>query len=186
MANADPLYTPPSVQNHAPKPPGILPRHAQAWVLGGIALVMVLVIAFYGKNPPRERATSPGTPTSAVIEPNEARIQEYRARIDEQARKLLAEQAQLAQARQAFGATPAASGVMAATPPNPGAPPNDRSSFGYQPASAPTRDRNWIEADKAARSYQSLFASNLALSYRAGAQASRQEKSSVRPPEAPA
>ena len=48
MANTDPSYTPPSVQNHSPQPPGILPRNAQAWVLGGIALVMVLVIAFSG------------------------------------------------------------------------------------------------------------------------------------------
>lgn len=185
MTNADPPYTPPPVENHAPKPPGILPRNAQAWVLGGIALVMVLVIAFSGKNSPKERAAASGSTTSAVIDPNDARIQEYRTRIDEQARKLLAEQAQLAQARQAFGAPPAASGVMSAAPSNPGIPSSGRSSVGYQPAAPPARDRNWIETDKATRNYQSLFASNLALSYRAETATSKKDTSSVRAPEVP-
>src|SRR5216683_1543810 len=85
------------------KPPGILPRNTQAWVLIGLALLMVGVIALSGKNPPKTRVDPPLQPP---LDPNAARIQEYQKRIEEQARKLQAEQAQLAGAQQAVGVSP--------------------------------------------------------------------------------
>jgi type IV secretory pathway VirB10-like protein len=158
----------PTVQNRAPKPPGILPRNAQAWVIGGIALLMVSVIALSGRNQPKGRKDStPAVPT--VVDPSAARIQEYRARIEEQARKLAAEQAQLAQTKQTLGPTSSTSAAAAAVPfgnqTYPAQPP-----LTYQPYPPPSRERSWVESEKEKRNYQSLFASNVALSYRKDAQ----------------
>jgi type IV secretory pathway VirB10-like protein len=75
-------------------PPGVVPRHLQQWVLVGIALVMVGILAFSG-SPPKPRATVVPSPAAAVIDPNQQRIEEYQRRIQEQAQRLLAEQAQL-------------------------------------------------------------------------------------------
>ena len=99
----------PTVQKKAAPPPGILPTNAQAWFLGGISLLMVLVILFSGGRDSKR----PSTPTPAVsaTDPSEARIQEYRARIEEQARRLAAEQAQLAVTKQAVGFPPNVSGA---------------------------------------------------------------------------
>src|SRR5437868_11214639 len=89
----------PQVQDKRTPPPGILPKNTQAWILTGIAVVMIAVIALSGKNAP-PRASQPAA--SAVVDPNAARIQEYQKRIEEQTRKLQVEQAQLAQSRQAL------------------------------------------------------------------------------------
>src|SRR6266852_3328532 len=96
MANNDSQTTPP-VQNKTSLPPGVLPRHAHAWLIGGIAVVMSIVIAFSGNNTPKEKKDK--APPLSATDPNQARIQEYRARIEEQARKLAQEQAQLAQTK---------------------------------------------------------------------------------------
>src|SRR5712691_2224644 len=92
-----------TVPDKGVRPPGILPRNAQAWVIGGISLLMVIVIAFSGRKEPKEPSTVSKVQASATLDPNEARIQEYRARIEEQARKLTAEQSQLVQTKQTYG-----------------------------------------------------------------------------------
>src|SRR5882672_7980713 len=106
---AETPYTPPPISNQAPKPPGILPRHAQGLAIGGIALVMVLAIAFSGGKAPKERIAVP--PALAVTAPDEARLRDYRARIELQMQKLAAEQA-----RQSAAEHPT-SGFMASAPP---------------------------------------------------------------------
>jgi len=150
-------YSAPAVRDSASKPPGILPRATSPLVIGGVALLMVLVIALTGRNAPKERTPS-ATPASAIVDPNEARIREYRARIDEQAKKLAIEQAQWAQTRRGLE------------------PLNPASASPSGPASAPVvygaagRDVDPIQADRRKREYESLFASNIALSYRPNGQ----------------
>jgi len=140
----------------------VLPKNTQTYIIIGIAVLMVGAIAFSGAGtPPRNSATAAAKAPTAV-DPNWARIQDYRNRIDEQARKLADEQAKLEQAKQAFGMPPA----VATTQMNP--------SPGYayptyqQPEPRPELkpEKSSIEADKEKREYQSLFASNVALSYR--------------------
>src|SRR5205807_4712584 len=80
---------------------------------------------------------------------------EYRARIEEQARRLAAEQAQLAVTKEAVGFSPSTSGSV----PAPYATP-------VGSAYAPPPEKTWIELDREKREYQSRFASNVALSYR--------------------
>ena len=87
------------------KPLGILPKNTQAMVIAGIAAVMVGAIAFSGLCP--KTTTKPTLLSSAGVNPDQSRIAEYRQRLDEQARKLAAEQAQFLQSKQQFGAAAA-------------------------------------------------------------------------------
>jgi len=145
--------TPAMVENRAAKPLGILPKNTQAMVIAGIAAVMVGAIAFSGSGAPKTTA-KPTSPSGAVVDPSQSRIAEYRQRLDEQARKLAAEQAQFLQSKQQFAA---------ATGTEPGA---------SSTVPAGRADENSIENDRKRRAYLSLFASNVALSYRKDSQPS--------------
>jgi len=150
--------TPPTVQNKTSLPPGVIPRHAQTLVIGGLAASMVGVIAFSGSNVPKEKPIK--TQTISVTDPSQARIQEYRARIEEQARKLTKEQEQLAQVK--ASASPMPEGVAA---------PADRRAYEYSRSGAYATaqiapQKSWIEQDREKRTYESLYTSNIALSYR--------------------
>jgi len=161
------LPTPSQVQDKRQKPPGILPRNTQAWVLSGLALLMVAVIALSGNNAPRQRGSSPSTPSSPpVLDANSARIQEYQRRIEEQARRLHLEQAQLTRTQQSLGMAPhAPTGSLPSTYPNQNNPPYPRGAELRYPGAEPNPD-NSIQMEKKKREYQSLFTSNIALSYR--------------------
>lgn len=144
------------------RPPGILPRNTQAKVLGGVAVLMVLALTFSGSPSPKAGKTADSPASQPTMNVNPARIQEYRARIEEQTRKLALEQAQLAQTKEALGlsAQPqqihhrddAVTGGDASRP-DPPMPPV-------------TAERNWKADELARREFQSFFASNVALSYR--------------------
>jgi type IV secretion system protein VirB10 len=81
-------------------PPGVVPRHLQQWVLIGVALVMVGILAVSGP-PAKPRATAAPSPAAATVDANQARIEDYQRRIQEQAQRLAAEQAQLELTKQA-------------------------------------------------------------------------------------
>src|SRR4029077_5322398 len=86
-------------------PPGVVPRHLQQWVLIGIALVMVSILAFSGP-PAKPRATTALSAAAVAVDPNQQRIEEYQRRIQEQAQRLAAEQAQLQLTKDALGGNP--------------------------------------------------------------------------------
>jgi hypothetical protein len=104
-------------------------------VIGGIAVLMMTVIALSGRNAPKERAAFTPPATSAVVDPNEARIREYRARIEEQARKLAAEQAQLAQGTRTLGSGVGNSAAGSAAAPYAGSMYGDQGISGYRASS---------------------------------------------------
>lgn len=171
--NLDPLQDQtasngPPVQDRSIKPTGVLPKNMQTYVIIGIAVVMVGAIAFSGAGTPQKSTDPNAAKLQTAIDPNWARIQEYRNRIDEQARKLADEQAKLEQAKQAFGMPPATGSMTTPQlPPQPAYP-----YAAYQPPPEPRPpakpEKSAIELDKEKREYQSLFASNVALSYRKG------------------
>src|SRR5579871_437835 len=100
----------PNIPKKAELPPGLVPRNTQSWVIGGIALLMVLVIALTGRNNPKERR--PPAVATAGLDANALRIEEYKKRIDEEAQKLQMEKAQLARTQTSLGPTgPASSGA---------------------------------------------------------------------------
>lgn len=159
----DPETPPPpaSVRNLAARPPGILPRNAQAWVIAGISAVMVVAIAVSG-NGSKSRKPAEVHRQAAVIDPNASRIAEYRNRLEEETQRLAAEQAALNRAKQAAaGSDPRVAGALqAGRPPNPDAgqlqlPSDDRQSV-----------RKQLEGERERKEYSSLFASNVALSFR--------------------
>lgn len=148
----------PNIPKTPASPPGLLPRNTQAWLVGGISLLMVLVIALTGRNNPKEPpATSVQT---AGVDATTRRIEDYRMRIDQEAQKLQLERARLAQT-QSLGQEPGPSGqpmpvgsVPAYSPP-------------YALSNSAPEDSSGSERQK--REYQSLFASNVALTLRPSA-----------------
>src|SRR5437879_3236395 len=152
----------PGVTDKRLAPPGILPPNIQRLVLGGVAVVMVIVIFFSGRSTPKARNSSPPGAETTILPPNEDKVKAYRDRIDEEARKLTKEQAQLAWTKRALAGAAnqqmlspdlGGSGIgSSALPPN------------SQPTSA--AQKSWVEQEKEKREYLSRFASNVALSYR--------------------
>lgn len=112
-------------------PPGVVPRHLQQWVLIGVSVVMVGIMALTG-SPSRSREAAPITGAAPAVDPNQQRIEEYQRRIQEQAQRLAAEQAQLELAKEAVTTSVAGSptGASVATDRRPfaGGPPSERST----------------------------------------------------------
>jgi type IV secretion system protein VirB10 len=127
---------------------------------------MVLVIALSGGKGPQEKPTP--APATAVVDPNEAQIREYRERIEQQAQKLALEQTRLAHAKQSLAALPSGSPTSSAEGAGGVRSGNMAPPTGYTPSSMREPDRNWIEVDWEKRKHASRFSSNLALSYRNG------------------
>ena len=145
---------PAQVQEKAPKPEGLLPKNVQSWLLIGLAFLMVAIMWLTGgKKPPTPaKAAPPATPVEAPLEVNEGKIAEMQNRIQDLQRQQLVAQAALAQqTRQIDAAT------------------HDSPQF-QQPSAGSTGEQrpeeDPIQAERKRRAYVSLFASNVALSYR--------------------
>jgi type IV secretory pathway VirB10-like protein len=138
------------IQDKAPKPPGLLPKNVQSWLIFGLAVLMVVIMWLTGgKRQAAPRAT--GTPLQATptVEVNEAKIADLQNRLQELQREQLVAQNALAQQSRILGT--AASGGQASSGSS-GAPPE--------------RAEDAIQAERKKRNYLSLFASNVALTYR--------------------
>lgn len=160
-ATQPPVQPVPAAKNKTTRPPGIVPKNAQTWVIAGVSAVMVAAIALSGNGSKTKPATSPQQ--SGVIDPNAARIAEYRNRLEEETRKLSAEQAALNQAKQAAATSdPRVAAAMQSGGP----------VAAYSPAlSQPPMDdkqaaRKQLEAERERKEYSSLFSSNVALTLR--------------------
>ena len=150
----NPTPKPPTILDRVKRPAGVLPKNIQTWVILGVALLMIAILAL---DTPQKTGTPPegAIQQDAVIDPNESRIQEYRRRIEERAQKLAAERARLEQAQQAL----APHSELPAGP-------SDSYVSPQYPQASPRPERSAIEQDKKERAYKALFASNVALSYR--------------------
>ena len=142
------------VQERAPKPPGLLPKNVQSWLLIGLAFLMVAIMWLTGskKPAPPAKLASPASPLGAPLEVNETKINELQNRIEQLQREQLVAQSALAQQTR----------LLAAAPPD--APPS-----GQQNAAASGPDQRAddpVQAERKRRAYVSLFASNVALTYR--------------------
>jgi len=170
------MNQPNQVQDKAPKPPGLLPKNVQSWLLISLALVMVLIMWLTGGKKPQPLAQAiPSAPmVQAPLEVNDAKIAELQSRIQElQREQLLAENA-LAQPNRPMNATTLDL-------------PQTQQSGAAGNGSA-ERPEEVIRAERKKREYLSLFSSNVALSYRkppADATAPAAEQSLVPPNSAP-
>jgi type IV secretion system protein VirB10 len=134
----DPIGTP--MQDRRPKPPGVVPRHLQMWLMVAIALVILVIILVTGRTSPPPRTATRDRPAESPAALAE-RIRSYRQQLaDDQAHQ-----------QQVLAQQPSAS------------PTPVRSS---NPDTA-SRD---LADERRRRDYQSLFADNVALSRRIPAQ----------------
>jgi type IV secretory pathway VirB10-like protein len=143
----------PQIHDWRTKIVSALPRNAQAKTIGTLALLMILVILFSGHTTPRKVA--PPAPATSETPPDPGRIDDYRKRIEDEMRRLALEEAELARTKKTLNVSEEGpeSAARVASPTSASAAPVD-----------PTEAA--IEADRTKRDYQSLYASNIALSYR--------------------
>jgi type IV secretion system protein VirB10 len=144
------MNQPISVQEKAPQPQGLLPKNVQSWLLAGLAFLMIAIMWLTGgkKPQPPAKTASVAAPIQAPLEVNETKIAEMQNRIEELQRQQLVAQSALAQQTH-LGA-----------PQDPPPQPNGAAGSTGQPPADP------ISAERKTRAYVSLFASNVALSYR--------------------
>ena len=129
------------IQDHRPKPRGVLPRQLQMWLMVGIAVVILLIILITGHPQPVARTQAAERTTAAAL-PASDRIRAYQQQLKDDEARLQHVQAQ-------------AAGVA-----RPAAPPG-------APAPAATDP---VADEQRRREYQSLFADNVVLSRRAAGQ----------------
>jgi type IV secretion system protein VirB10 len=148
------MSQPAEIQEKAPKPQGLLPKNVQSWLLIGLAFLMVAIMWLTGgKKPPTTLKTLSATaPAEAPLEVNETKINELQNRIQELQRQQLVAQSALAQQTRLLGASPQDS-QQSQLQNDSGNPPDQRSE-------------DPIQAERKRRAYLSLFASNVALTYR--------------------
>ena len=141
------------VQDKAPQPQGLLPKNVQSWLLAGLAFLMIAIMWLTGGKKPQTptKAAATAAPVDAPLEVNEGKIAELQSRIEELQRQQLVAQNALAQQTHLLGADQEAPGT---SQPN------------ASGVSGDPRPEDPIEAERKTRSYASLFASNVALTYR--------------------
>ena len=146
--------TPPAViQDKAPKPPGLLPKNVQSWLLASLAVLMVLIMWLTGgKKPPVPTRATPSAPAvQAPLEVNEAKIVDLQSRIQELQREQAVAQNALAQQNRTLTS---------------GGPDQQSVAQSAAGSNPPERTEDSIQAERKKREYLSLFASNVALTYR--------------------
>jgi type IV secretion system protein TrbI len=155
---------PAQVQEKAPKPQGLLPKNVQSWLLIGLAFLMVAIMWLTGgKKPPAPAKSASSTaPAQAPLEVNETKISELQNRIEQLQRDQMVAENALGQQTRLLGGAPQDSQQV-----------QQQSASGYPPDQ---RAEDPIQAERKRRTYVSLFASNVALTYR---------KTSSNPPSAP-
>ena len=135
-----------AVTDHRVAPRGVLPRHAQTWLMVALALGILAIIVFTGDRVPAP-TTVAGAP-APVSAPSADRLREYQDRL-----RVLDERA-----RQQILAQPA----QEPTPP--------ASPYRNELVSAPPAAPDPLIEERRRREYESLFASNVVLSRRPEAQ----------------
>jgi type IV secretion system protein VirB10 len=150
----NPPTQPVQVEEKAPKPQGLLPKNVQSWLLIGLAFLMVAIMWLTGGK--KSQAPTKTVPSAAAVqaplEVNESKIAEMQNRIQDLQRQQLLAQSALAQQTRSL--------AVAA---HDAAEPQQSSAAG---ATEPRPEEDPIQAERKRRAYVSLFASNVALSFR--------------------
>jgi type IV secretion system protein TrbI len=149
------MEQPAQVQEKTSRPQGLLPKNVQSWLLAGLAFLMIAIMWLTGGTKPQtpNKAAPSATPLEAPFQVNQAKITELQNRIVELQHQQLVAQNALVQQAHLLGAA---------------ADPEESSQTGRTGTGTPgQRPLDAIEAERRTRAYASLFASNIALSYRA-------------------
>jgi type IV secretion system protein TrbI len=146
------------IKDNAPKPVGLVPKNLQAFILVGLALLMVIIMAVTGRRHPLPPTTTATPSLPSLVPVNSQKVTDFQRNIEETQRESAAqiEAALLQQQRQL-----AAQGSRSSSPPSPGAHNSSLpQSAGGQALSDPIRD------EKKKRAYFSLFSDNVAVTHR--------------------
>jgi type IV secretory pathway VirB10-like protein len=160
-----------TVENKAPKPAGLLPKNTQQLVILGVAVVMVLIMWLTGGG--KRRATSATAPQAGarVQPPNAATVEDFKQTIQQEqaATRQPISPSNLArlQAMGLAGDVPPGGTV---TPPE-GTVPDPGGVVGGPAGTQPPPPPDPVKEDKKKREYLSLFAPNVAFTYRKGQEA---------------
>src|SRR5260370_34415720 len=158
-----------TVENKAPKPAGLLPKNTQQLVILGVAVVMVLIMWLTGGT---KRPVSPGTGASSaahVQPPNPATVEDFKQTIQQEqaATRQPISPSDLARLRSMGLAGDIPPGGMLVPPDGSSVAPQEggvAGAVGQQQPPPPDP----IKEDKKKREYLSLFAPNIAFTYRKG------------------
>lgn len=141
------------IQDKAPKPAGLLPKHVQSWLILGLAVLMVIIMWLTSpkKSLPPAKSNAPVANVQAPLQVNKTEIAELQNRIAELQRQEIVAQDALRQQTNLLSNTRSASRA------------NQSAEAGNYTLS---QSEDPLEAERKKRQYLSLFASNVALSYR--------------------
>ncbi|MGE3341847.1 MAG: TrbI/VirB10 family protein [Vicinamibacterales bacterium] len=143
MADSTPGAT--LVTDHRVPPHGVLPRHAQTWVMVAVAIGILGIIALTGD--PTPASNTVGAAPDPVSAPNADRLRDYQDRmrvLDERARQQLIDSAQ--------------------------EPPLPTSAYRYDNVGGAPSASDPLADERTRREYESLFASNIVVTRRPDAQ----------------
>jgi type IV secretory pathway VirB10-like protein len=146
------------IKDNARKPAGLVPKNLQAFILVGLALLMVIIMAVTGRRHPLPPTTTATPSLPSLVPVNSQKVTDFQRNIEETQRESAAqiEAALLQQQRQLE-----AQGARSSSPLSPSA---HNSSLpqgaGGQALSDPIRD------EKKKRAYFSLFSDNVAVTHR--------------------
>lgn len=165
-----------AITDKAPKPAGLVPKNLQAFLLVGLALLMVLIMALTGHKRPVSPVAQTTSPLPSILPLNTDKVTDFQKSIEQtqlesapQAEEaLLQKQKQLAAqgvgSAQPFPPNPYGSPITSASP-NGAYPPGAYAAAIPQPAEEqPLADP--IKDEQKKRAYLSLFSDNVALTYR--------------------
>ena len=171
--------TPNRIEDKAPKPKGVIPKNTQSLVIIGVAVLMIVIMWLTGGGKKSATNTSLApNPVPPVTPTDTSQLQAFK-------RNIQAEQQAATKEQSHFGWPGANSGGQDGSSSYPGAPqqaggaqPGDEqpappAQVSYQGEEPPPPQSNPLQADLARREYLSLFASNVALTYRKGAAGQR-------------
>jgi type IV secretion system protein VirB10 len=154
----------PMVERRGESPPGSVPKNRQTWIMVAIAVVIVLAVVFSGSTAPAQKGTAPMP--AAVNAPTKAEIDRYTQALRSEELRLRQAQADASRSRDAFQQQVAASGMQGGIPGQGATGPNGEPLYPAAAGAPAQRHKSAIEEDREKREYASVFASNIALSYR--------------------
>jgi type IV secretory pathway VirB10-like protein len=155
-----------TVENKTPKPAGLLPKNTQQLVILGVAVVMVLIMWLTGGTK-RATSTASAPPAARVQPPNPATVEDFKQTIQQQqaATRQPISPSNLERLR-ALGLAGDVPAGGAGVPPVDAGIPQPGGVVGGAAGQPPPPDP--VKEDRKKREYLSLFAPNVAFTYRKG------------------
>jgi len=173
--------TPNRIEDKAPKPKGLIPKNTQSLVIIGVAVLMILIMWLTGGG--KKAATNPGltlAPPQLLTPTDTSKLQAFKQTIQSEQKAARVARLQFSSSQRLPANSPEAYQPYSAAPAQAGGGESGGEEAGT-PAYAPYQAQELmnqsqtdpIRGDRKKRQYFSLFASNVALTYRKGAEAEK-------------